>query len=130
MRIRVRLFQTDLITGNEKLLVDAKGFLTDETLSYFEESGARHRITFGTEEIVLERISEISSRTVLGKKGIGRSVVDSPYGRMEMPAFLKAHERTDDEWMIEYQVLAGEAPVTDQRLVWKITPVAENQVLT
>ncbi|MCR4950787.1 MAG: hypothetical protein K6A40_05640 [Solobacterium sp.] len=128
MRIRVRLIQRDLITGTEKILADTDGLLINDTLSYFEESGARHRVTFGTDEIRLERISDITSCTVLGKKGIGRSVVESPYGRMEMPAVLKAHEKTENAWMAEYQVLAGQEPVTDQRLVWIISPSSKFDV--
>ena len=128
MRIRVRLIQRDLITGTENILADTDGLLINDTLSYFEESGARHRVTFGTDEIRLERISDITSCTVLRKKGIGRSVVESPYGRMEMSAVLKAHERTEKTWMAEYQVLAGQEPVTDQRLVWIISPSSKFDV--
>ena len=126
MRVDIQLRREDVLTGEEEIIFEGPAILNHDRLVYFEErGGAKQTVTFEEGKIVLERVAEISSRTVLRTEGTGSSRVDSPYGIMSLDTVLRSFDKDEDRWMVEYQVLSGNEPVTDQRLIWKFFPSAK-----
>ena len=122
MKVHVKLRQIAMPGGEEKILADTRGLLNGERLLYPEDTGIMHTVTFGAEEIILERKADVVSRTVLRKRGRGKSFIDSEYGRLELETELSRYEKNDTVWLVEYRVLSGDEPVLDQILIWETGP--------
>lgn len=121
MRVTVILIQKDLTNREEHIIADGPALLTGDKLVYVEkDTNLRHTVTFGSDEVILERAGEYPSRTVL-KAGKGISSVDSPYGKMVMETRLKKKSKTPNLWMVEYQIVSGGDIVLHQQLQWRIT---------
>ena len=121
MKVLVRLVQFDLLENTRTVIADTRGLLKNDSLSYFEEGGQRHDIRFAKEEVVLKRSGEFSSETVLKNEGMGESSVVSPYGVMHLETRLLQREKAADHWMVEYEIVGSDRPVSHMRLVWEIT---------
>lgn len=121
MKVLVRLVQFDLLENTRTVIADTRGLLKNDTLSYFEEGGQRHYIRFSSEEVVLRRNGEFSSETVLTDAGRGESRITSPYGVMRLETKLLQREKAADHWMVEYEIVGSDRPVSHMRLVWEIT---------
>lgn len=126
MKVFVRLRQTDRVSGKETTLVQTQGLLNGSRLLYPEDRHAVQSVIFGEDEIILERKADVISRTVLRKRGRGKSFIDSEYGRLELETELSRYEKNDTVWLVEYRVLSGDEPVLDQILIWEIGPVPES----
>ena len=122
MKVSVRLKQIDRISGKETILVQGPGLLNGNRLLYPESSHAVQSVTFDDEEIILERKADVVSRTVLRKRGRGKSFIDSECGRLELETELSRYEKNDTVWLVEYRVLSGDEPVLDQILIWETGP--------
>ena len=72
-------------------------------------------------QFVLKRSGEFSSETVLKSDGRGESRVISPYGVMRLETRLLNKEKANDHWMVEYEIVGLNRPVSHMRLVWEIT---------
>jgi hypothetical protein len=107
-------------------LIETQGLLNGSRLLYPEDRHAVQSVIFGEEEIILERKADVISRTVLRKRGRGKSFIDSEYGRLELETELSRYEKNDTVWLVEYRVLSGDDPVLDQILIWEIGPVPES----
>ena len=121
MRVKVILEATDLNTGEKKVLADGPAILNGDELLYTEkDTNARHKITF-SDEVIIERKAEISSRTVIREGKRGESVVSSEFGDMKMltEGKMKTHSKT--AWLVEYLVISENETVLRQRLEWKIS---------
>lgn len=125
MKVHVRLRQIIMPGGEEKILADTGGLLNGERLLYPEDTGIMHTVTFGAEEIILERKADVNSRTELRKRGgRGKSIVVSEYGSLEFETELYRYEKDDGFCLAGYRVLSCGDTVLDQILIWEITPVS------
>ena len=124
MKISVKLKRIDKMTGEEDILAETKGLLNGNRLLYPESETAVQAVTFDGEEIILERKAETVSRTVLRKRGRGRSYIDSEYGRLEFETELTRYEKNDNFRLVEYRVYAGNEPVLNQILIWEIEKIS------
>ena len=125
MKVHVKLRQIEMAGGEEKILADTRGLLNGERLLYPEDTGIMHTVTFGAEEIILERKADVNSRTELRKRGgKGKSIVVSEYGSLEFETELYRYEKDDGFCLIGYRVLSSGDTVLDQILIWEITPVS------
>ena len=125
MKVHVKLRQIAMPGGEEKILADTRGLLNGERLLYPEDTGIMHTVTFGAEEIILERKADVNSRTELRKRGgKGKSIVVSEYGSLEFETELYRYEKDDEFCLAGYRVLSSGDTVLDQILIWEITPVS------
>ncbi len=124
MKVSVRLRQIDKMSGEEKILADTGGLLTGRRLLYPESKGITQSITFGEDEIILERKADVTSRTELKKGGRGKSYIDSEYGRLEFETELSRYEINDTFRLIEYRIIANDETVLDQILIWEIGKIS------
>lgn len=124
MKVSVKLRQQDLLNNEENILVDCAGLLNGERLLYPESKGIMQTITFGEDEVILERKADVISRTELRKRGRGRSYIDSEYGRLEFETELTRYEKNDNFRLVEYRVYAGNEPVLNQILIWEIEKIS------
>ncbi len=120
MKISVKLKRIDKMTGEEDILAETKGLLNGNRLLYPESETAVQAVTFDGEEIILERKAETVSRTVLRKRGRGKSFIDSEYGRFGLETELIRYVKNDTVWLVEYRVFSGSETVLDQILIWEI----------
>ena len=119
MKVSLRMIRKDLLTNEEEVLLETEALLNGNRLLYRESSDARQCVTFGS-DIVLERHSDITSRTVLKPHERGLSTIDSQYGTMEIETELVSFYRNENEWMAEYRLLSGKEVILHQRIVWQI----------
>ena len=124
MKVSVLLRQHDKLNGSESILVNTTGLLNGERLLYPEGKNAVHSVTFGEEEVILERKADVTSRTVLRKGGRGESFIDSEYGRLVLETELSRYEKNDTDFLVEYRVLSGNETVLDQLLIWEIRKIS------
>lgn len=125
MRVHVCFVQNDLMSHETKTITDGIGLLNEGHLLYTEdETGAKHSISFGPEEIVLERIAEVSSRTVLRSGSSGECVVKSPYGDMIFTTKLQKREMNEACWKIHYVIFSGQEQISEMELVWEFQKLA------
>ena len=127
MQAHILLKQYDLLEGTEKVIADCFGQLDENRLYYpeLQASGIYHDVLFTEDEVILKRISEFSSTTRLTKNGKSKSVVDSPYGKMELQTELKRMRKSEDSWMVEYMIVGDGEVLTHQKLIWEIKGAAE-----
>jgi len=125
MRVHVCFVQNDLMNNETKTIADGIGLLNEGHLFYQEdETNAKHSILFTPAEIVLERISEVSSRTVLLTDGNGECVVTSPYGVMKFTTKLQYSEMNESHWKIHYSIFSEDEQFAEMELEWKIEKLA------
>lgn len=124
MKVSILLRQHDKLNNSESILVNTTGLLNGERLLYPEGENAVHSVTFGEEEIILERKADVISRTVLRKRGRGESFIDSEYGRLTLETELSRYVKNDTYRLVEYSVFAGDDTVLDQILIWEIKPIS------
>ena len=123
MKIRVRLEQFDLLENTSQVLVETSALLRENTLLYFESDGShKHEIIFNNDVITLKRKGkEFFSETTLPLLSQGETKVHSPYGTMVMPAKLMKRSKTNEEWLVEYQLFQEKEVITHMRMVWHFT---------
>lgn len=125
MRVHVCFVQKDLMSNETNTIVDGIGLLQDGHLLYHEDdTNAKHSITMVTDEMILERISEVSSRTVLKDGENGECVVKSPYGVMNFTTRLQSREITESAWKVHYQIFSEEEQIAEMELEWKFERLA------
>ena len=125
MRVHVCFVQNDLMNQETKVIADGIGLLNEQHLLYQEDdTKAKHAVTFGPEEIVLERVSDVSSRTVLRNGKIGECVVKSSYGEMHFTTRLHSKEMKDGGWKMHYAIFSDQEQVSEMELEWKFEKLA------
>jgi hypothetical protein len=125
MKVHVCFVQNDLMNHETKIISDCIALLNDNHLLYKEdEADAKHSITFSPEAIILERIAEVSSRTVLKHGEEGETVVNSPYGVMHFTARLQSSEQTELHWKVHYAIYSEEEQISEMELEWKFDKLA------
>lgn len=124
MKVSVRLRQIDKMSGEEKTLAETGGLMTGQRLLYPESKGVTQSVTFGEDEIILERKADVTSRTLLRKGGRGKSYIDSEYGRLEFETELSRYEKNDTFRLVEYRIIADGETVLDQILIWEIGTIS------
>ena len=124
MKVSVRLRQIDKMSGEEKILAETGGLMTGQRLLYPESKGVTQFVTFGEDEIILERKADVTSRTLLRKGGRGKSYIDSEYGRLEFETELSRYEKDDTFRLVEYRIIADGETVLDQILIWEIGTIS------
>ncbi len=125
MKVRVKLVQKDLLENKESVIVDTIGLLNSDRLLYKEaETGAKHRVSFSSEGVVLERSAEVSSRSDLKLRQKGESVVSSPYGEMRFETYCRSLEKREDRWQVEYSILQQGEVVSDFILIWYLQMIS------
>lgn len=120
MKVYFTFIQHDLLANETKIVAEGIGLLNGDFLIYQEEeTKAKHRITFNSEGVVLERKSEVSSRTTLPSNKEGECVVDSPYGKMQFVARLHSSKKIDSHWKVHYSIYSEKEKITEMELEWK-----------
>lgn len=121
MRVQVTLVSHDLDTGEEKVIADSPALLNDNRLRYEEkEEHAIHEVVFEENHVILKRKADVSSTTELFLEESGTSLVESPWGIMNLSSETGTITRDKDRWIVEYSIYSGNERVLHQRLEWKI----------
>ncbi len=121
MKVKVRLIQKDLIDHTTNVIVDTVGLLKGSQLSYFEEDRSyKHTVVFEQDTITITRSGEFSSETSLIWGKNGKSKVRSPYGLMELSTKLCTFNKSDNRWIVNYQLLSGTEILSHMEMTWEI----------
>lgn len=125
MRVHVCFVQNDLMNHETNVITDGIGLLSGSHLLYQEDvSKAKHSVTFSSEEIILERTADVSSRTVLKEHAQGECVITSPYGIMTFMTQLQSKEMNDTHWKIHYVIYSDSEQISEMELEWKFQKLA------
>lgn len=125
MKVHVCFVQNDVLNHETKTAADGVGLLNEDHLLYFEDDKkAKHAITFTSEGVILERIAEVSSRTILRYGEQGECSVNSPYGAMHFTSQLQFSEKRDSCWKVHYSIFSEEEKVSEMELEWKFEKLA------
>ena len=121
MRVQVTLVSRNLDTGEEKVIADSPALLNENRLRYEEkEEHAIHDVLFEENHVVLKRKADVTSTTELFLEDSGTSLVESPWGIMNLSSETETITRDKDRWTVEYSIYSGNERVLHQRLEWKI----------
>ncbi len=121
MRVQVTLVSRNLDTGEEKVIADSTALLNENRLRYEEkEEHAIHDVLFEENHVVLKRKADVTSTTELFLEDSGTSLVESPWGIMNLSSETETITRDKDRWIVEYSIYSGNERVLHQRLEWKI----------
>jgi uncharacterized beta-barrel protein YwiB (DUF1934 family) len=121
MRVQVTLVSRNLDTGEEKVIADSPALLDENRLRYEEkEEHAIHDVLFEENHVVLKRKADVTSTTELFLEDSGTSLVESPWGIMNLSSETETITRDKDRWIVEYSIYSGNERVLHQRLEWKI----------
>ncbi|MDD6257802.1 MAG: DUF1934 family protein [Erysipelotrichaceae bacterium] len=121
MRVQVTLVSRNLDTGEEKVIADSPALLNENRLRYEEkEEHAIHDVLFEENHVVLKRKADVTSTTELFLEDSGTSLVESPWGIMNLSSETETITRDKDRWIVEYSIYSGNERVLHQRLEWKI----------
>ncbi|MCR5229719.1 MAG: DUF1934 domain-containing protein [Solobacterium sp.] len=125
MEINIKAMQFDLLENRFTLLAQGKGTLEGSTLIYRElaDPAVRNEITFSDEGIILKRIADIRSTTVLKQGGRASASVRSPYGDMVLETELVGYRKDRGRWEAEYKIYSGPQLVTHQKFVWELSDI-------
>lgn len=125
MRVHVRLMQIDLMSHEEKMLADSVGILTKNQLLYQElETNAKHSIQFFEDCVKIKRTAEVCSETELLLNGVGKSVISSDFGKMELQTKLENMSQKENLWAVQYAILSNGEVVSNFLMKWKIDKLA------
>ncbi len=125
MRLHVTLNATDLMTGETVLLADSNAISKDGRLLYCEAgTNVKHTVTVTEDSLIVERKDEITSRTTLCRDGGGHTIIDSPYGRMELQVCTEEMHLNGNLWSVQYRVLSGNETTLHQKLEWKFYSIS------
>ena len=121
MKAVVRLSCTDCLEGTEAVIAEGKAVVRDDILHYKEQdTGALHTVRFGEDTIEIIRKGDAVTTIVLPREGTGTCTVRSQYGTMVMDAGLIRYFRGNNEWTVEYRLLADGTAVAHRIMHWQI----------
>ena len=121
MRVRMIMKRTDVSTGEEEILPAANAILRDTDLLYREaDTGASVCVSFMDDTVVIERRSEVTSRTELHLDREGTAVISSPYGTMELDTYMSDCTKMFDKWTVTYKITYSEETAVEQKIEWMI----------
>ena len=118
MKVKLKLVKFDQDNPVGIPLYEGEGELNDFQLSYLE-GNIENIVIIEDEKITLTRVHEFGSNTELYLDKVGKSIVSSPYGNMELDTLLIDRSIEKDTWLIEYEIRQNDECLNHQTLIWQ-----------
>ncbi len=121
MKIFLKMTRYELPDGEGETVFEGQALLNGGRLLYAEkDKKAKQTVLRLEDQIVLQRVSDVSSLTRLYFDGTGQTTVSSPFGDMLFHAELLASEFSEKEWSVTYRLFTEQGTVTEQKIVWEL----------
>ena len=123
MEVSILVTQKDYLSNEECTLADGKAFLEGDKLVYWEknDNSVRNEVTV-RDDWVIHRFSTYETLIRL-EEGQGKAVVKSEMGLLKFDTKLLKYEKADDEYIVEYQLLANKEVLAHMLFKWSIKGV-------
>lgn len=118
MNVHMKLTQYDEDHPEGVVLVETEGTYENHLLFYQESPSIHHEISFFEDGMEIKRYADVHSITTLKKGELGTSMVESPYGQIEMQSKLHQYSLEENRCEVEYELFQETESILRQRLVW------------